>query len=151
MSAIRTRTKSDPTPIGLTRERAVTRKLLGRLRLIARAYGTTFTAKQADRLVALKLRYDAAVAEPKLETFDMPATLRSGIRRGTTTTLGVIELPAPGDGRFLVLLRGNQAWLVPDMPDGWERREPWFGDITSVRWVGGAPAVAAFMRVGAPI
>ena len=66
------------------------------------------------------------------------------------TAVGLTVGIADGDGRFVVLRRGDQAWIVPLEPNGWMQREPWNGDIDSVRWIGGPPALAMWRSVGAP-
>ena len=122
----------------------------GLLAMMARAHGVRFTDNEATGLIALTVRGDIDTAKRALETLLRPGAAPTQPRRGTITAIGMIELPSPG-GRLLLLRRGSEAWLVPDEPDGWERREPWPGDLNSVRWIGGPVAVQAFARVGAPI
>ena len=73
------------------------------------------------------------------------------VERGTITTIGVGELLEPGRPVSCCCAAATRRGWCPTVPNGWDMREPWHGDINSVRWIGGPPAEAAFRRVGAPV
>ena len=114
----------------------------------AAATGVAFKDAEATRLVGITVREDAERARQLAQRLMTPLPTREDFDRYLPTALGYAEALGP-DGPFLLLRRGAEVWTVPDVPDGWQYREPWLGDPRTVRWIGGPPAYAAFRRVGA--
>lgn len=139
-----TTTKTDPI---IDWQKVATRRTAD-LQLLAAENRVTFTDQEAARFVAIILREDGRRALEVARALVATRPPAPVARRGTITEIGVAELSRP-DGPYLLLRRGDQAWLVPDISNGWEYREPWVGDVNSVNWIGGPPAIAAFRRVGA--
>ena len=122
-------------------------RLTAELHAFAEERGVKFTDAQAAAIVAMRIRVDAEREQARAIVATRPEA--PVMQRGTITAIGADELQLR-DGPYLLLRLDDQVWAVPDRPDGWEFREPWFGDVNSVRWIGGPPARAAFRRVGAP-
>jgi len=110
----------------------------------------SFSDLETARLVAITLREDARRALAMAHALVATHPQAPVVRRASITSIGVAQVFRP-DGPYLLLRRGSEAWLVPAVPNGWDYREPWLGDLNSVCWMGGPPAIAAFRRVGAPV